>query len=155
MSKSSPEQRLQELGITLPLPPKPLGSYVPCVKTGPLLYVSGQLPIDEGKMIHPGLLGRDVSLEEGAHAARIATVNALAIVKDAFGGLDVVRRVVRVAGHVAAVPTFTDYPQVVNGASDFLVDVFGERGRHARVALGAPSLPAGACVELEILFESR
>lgn len=155
MSESSPEQRLQELGITLPPPPKPLGSYVPCVKTGPLLYVSGQLPIEEGKLVHPGILGRDVSPEEGAHSARIAALNALAIVKDALGGLDFVQRVIRVAGHVAAVPTFTDHPQVVNGASDFLVDVFGERGRHARVALGAASLPAGACVELEILFESR
>jgi enamine deaminase RidA (YjgF/YER057c/UK114 family) len=154
MSAHTPEQRLAALGITLPPPPKPLGAYVPWVRSGSLLYVSGQLPIREGKMAHPGLLGQEVSVEEGALCARIAAINALAIAREALDSLTAVRRVVRVAGHVAATPSFTGHPQVVNGASDLLADVFGERGRHARVAIGAPSLPGGACVELEILFEA-
>ncbi len=154
MSARTPEQKLEALGITLPPPPKPLGAYVPWVRSGSLLYVSGQLPIQEGKMAHPGLLGQEVSVEEGALCARIAAINALAIAREALGTLTAVRRVVRVAGHVAAAPSFTGHPQVVNGASDLLAEVFGERGRHARVAVGAPSLPGGACVELEILFEA-
>jgi enamine deaminase RidA (YjgF/YER057c/UK114 family) len=150
----TPEQRLEELGITLPPPPRPLGAYIPWVRTGSLLYVSGQLPLQEGKMVHPGLLGREVSAEEGAACARIAAINALAIAKESLGGLGAVRQVVRVAGYVAATDSFTGHSQVVNGASDLLAEVFGDRGRHARVAIGSPSLPACACVELEILFES-
>jgi enamine deaminase RidA (YjgF/YER057c/UK114 family) len=155
MSERSPEQRLEDLGVRLPPPPKPLGSYLPWVRTGNLLYVSGQLPLAGGRLLHPGRLGEGVTVEQGAACARQAAVNALAIAKEALGSLDRVRRVVRVAGHVAAPSSFTGHPQVVNGASDFLAEVFGERGRHARVALGSPSLPAGACVELEILFEAE
>ena len=153
MSAESPSRRLASLGITLPLPPKPLASYVPWVRTGSLLYVSGQLPFVDGKIVHPGIVPDAVTVEQGAACARIAAINALAIAQDALGTLDAVSRVVRVAGYVAASPAFTAHPQVVNGASDLLVEVFGERGRHARVALGAPSLPANACVELEILLE--
>ncbi len=153
MSAESPSRRLASLGITLPPPPKPLASYVPWVRTGALLYVSGQLPFIDGKIVHPGVIPDAVTVEQGAACARIAAINALAIAQDALGTLDAVSRVVRVAGHVAASPAFTAHPQVVNGASDLLVAVFGERGRHARVALGAPSLPASACVELEILLE--
>jgi enamine deaminase RidA (YjgF/YER057c/UK114 family) len=154
MRGHTPEQRLEALGITLPPPPKPLGAYVPWVRSGSLLYVSGQLPIQEGRMAHPGLLGQEVSVEEGALCARTAAINALAIAKEALGSLSAVRRVVRVAGYVAATPSFTAHPQVVNGASDLLGEIFGAGGRHARVAVGAPSLPGGACVELEILFET-
>ena len=153
MSAESPSRRLASLGITLPPPPKPLASYVPWVRTGSLLYVSGQLPFVGGKLVHPGIIPDAVTVEQGAACARIAVINALAIAQDALGTLDAVSRVVRVAGYVAASPAFTAHPQVVNGASDLLVEVFGERGRHARVALGAPSLPANACVELEILLE--
>jgi enamine deaminase RidA (YjgF/YER057c/UK114 family) len=123
------------------------------VRTGALLYLAGQLPFVDGKILHPGIVPDAVTVEQGAACARIAAINALAIVNDALGTLDAVSRVVRVAGHVAASPAFSAHPLVVNGASDLLVEVFGARGRHARVALGAPSLPAGACVELEILLE--
>jgi len=153
MSAESPSRRLASLGITLPPPPKPLASYVPWVRTGSFLYLAGQLPFVDGKIVHPGIVPDAVTVEQGAACARIATINALAIAQDALGTLDAVSRVVRVAGYVAANPAFTAHPQVVNGASDLLVEVFGERGRHARVALGAPSLPANACVELEILLE--
>lgn len=155
MSERTPEQRLEAMGVTLPPPPKPLASYLPCVRTGNLLFVSGQLPLADGEILHPGRVGEGVTLEQAAACARLAAINALAIVRGELGTLDHVRRVVRVAGHVAAPGSFTGHPQVVNGASDFLAEVFGERGRHARVALGAPSLPANACVELEILFEAE
>ena len=153
MPDESPARRLAALGITLPPPPKPLAAYVPWVRTGSLLYLSGQLPMVDGRIRHPGIIPDAVTPEQGAECARIAAINALAVASDALGGLDAISRVVRVAGHVAAAASFTAYPQVVNGASELLVAVFGERGRHARVALGAPSLPANACVELEILLE--
>lgn len=153
MTDESPSHRLAALGITLPPPPKPLASYVPWVRTGSLLYLSGQLPMVDGRILHPGIIPDAVTPEQGAACARIAAINALAIANAALGSLDAVSRVVRLAGHVAAPSSFTGHPQVVNGASDLLVAVFGERGRHARVALGAPSLPANACVELEILLE--
>jgi len=155
MTERTPEQRLEALGVRLPPPPKPLAAYLPCVRTGNLLFVSGQLPLAEGRILHPGRVGEAVTLEQGAACARLAAMNALAIVREALGSLDRVRRVVRLAGHVAAPSSFTAHPQVVNGASDFLAEVFGGRGRHARVALGASSLPANACVELEILFEAE
>jgi enamine deaminase RidA (YjgF/YER057c/UK114 family) len=155
MSERTPEQRLEDLGVRLPPPPESLGSYLPWVRTGNLLYVSGQLPLAGGRLLHPGRVGEGVTVEQGAACARQAAVNALAIAREALGDLGRVRRVVRLAGHVAAPSSFTGHPQVVNGASDLLAEVFGERGRHARVALGAPSLPAGACVELEILFEAE
>jgi len=153
MTDESPSRRLAALGITLPPPPKPLASYVPWVRTGSLLYLSGQLPMVDGRILHPGIIPDAVTPEQGAACARIAAINALAVANAALGSLDAVSRVVRLAGHVAATSSFTGHPQVVNGASDLLVAVFGERGRHARVALGAPSLPANACVELEILLE--
>ncbi len=153
MTDERPSSRLAALGLTLPAPPAPLASYVPWVRTGSLLYISGQLPMVEGSVRHPGIIPDAVTPEQGAECARIAALNALAVASGALGGLDGVSRVVRLAGHVAAAASFTAYPQVVNGASDLLVAVFGERGRHVRVALGAPSLPANACVELEILLE--
>ena len=154
MSGQTPEQRLEALGVQLPPPPRPLASYVPFMRTGNLLFISGQLPFEEGEMVHPGQVGEGVTAEQAARCARIAAINALAIAKDALGSLDRIKRIVRLAGHVAAGPGFTDHPKVINGASDFLGEVFGERGQHARVALGAPSLPANACVELEIILET-
>lgn len=155
MTVKTPEQQLETLGVVLPPPPKPLASYVPWVRTGSLLFVSGQLPMTGGAILHPGRVGEGVTPEQAADCARVAAVNALAVAREALGSLDRVRRVVRLAGHVAAPSSFTEHPRVVNGASDFLLQVFGERGRHARVAVGAPSLPANACVELEILFEAE
>ncbi|OGP86461.1 MAG: hypothetical protein A2Y95_08485 [Deltaproteobacteria bacterium RBG_13_65_10] len=154
MAAPSFEQRLASLGLALPAPPTPLGAYVPWVRAGSLLYLSGQLPMRDGRIVHPGRVGEEITVAQGAECARIATLNALAIVRAALGSLDAVARVVRLAGHVAAPTSFTAHPQVLNGASELLVEIFGEAGRHARVALGAPSLPANACVELELLFEA-
>lgn len=150
-----PEDKLQALGISLPPASPPLGSYVPWVRTGDLIYLSGILPLVEGKILSPGRLGESVTTAEGVAAARRAAVNALAVLKAAVGSLENVSRIVRLTGHVASSPAFSEQPEILNGASDLLVDVFGERGRHTRVAVGAASLPRGACVEIDLIIEVR
>lgn len=151
----SAEQRLVDLGITLPAPPAAAGLYAPVMRTGPLLYVSGQLPLRDGQPVSRGHCGQNVSLEEGAELARVCTLNALALVREHLGTLDRVSKVVRVGGFVASAPGFIAQPQVINGASQLLVDIFGEAGRHARVAVGVAELPLGVPVEVEYLFEVR
>lgn len=148
----SAEAKLKELGIELPAPPTPAGLYSPCVRTGSALYVSGQIPSKDGR-IPSGYVGREVSIEEAAGHARQCAINALAIVRGELGSLDHVKRAVRVAGYVASAPGFTDHPAVVNGASQLLLDVFGDAGRHARIAIGVAELPRGVPVEVEFLFE--
>lgn len=146
-------QRLRDLAIALPAAAKPVANYVPWVRTGNLLFISGQLPLQDGAVLHKGLLGQDVALDAGKDAARQAAINILAQVQAACGTVDSVRRVVKITGFVACAPTFTDHPQVVNGASDLLAEVFGEAGRHARAAVGVASLPLNACVEVEAVIE--
>ena len=145
------EDKLKSLGLQLPEAPKPVATYVPAVKTGSLLFLSGVLPMQNGQLAFVGKLGRDLSLAEGAEAAKIAILNALAIAKQELGSLDRITRVVKVVGHVASAEGFTDQPQVLNGASDLLVAIFGEAGRHARVAIGAAELPRRAAVEIEVI----
>lgn len=149
----SVSDRLTELGITLPPPPKPVAAYVPAVRTGNLLYISGQLPTEDGRLLYPGVVPDEVSPEDAAGAARAAALNALAVARAELGSLDRVRRVVRVTGHVASAPGFGGQPAVINGASDLLFEIFGEAGRHSRAALGAVALPLGACVEVELILE--
>jgi enamine deaminase RidA (YjgF/YER057c/UK114 family) len=149
----SVEERLSQLGVTIPEVAAPLASYVPAVRTGNLVYTSGQLPTAEGRLQFEGLAGRDVSLDDAVRAARLACINALAAVKSITGDLEKVVRVVRVTGYVASEDGFTSQPQVVNGASDFLLDVFGERGKHARTAVGVAMLPRNSPVEIELLVE--
>jgi len=149
------DDTLSSLGITLPAPPKPVASYVPAVLAGDLLFLSGILPFRDGQVAVTGKLGQDVTVERGAEAARLALLNALAVVKQELGSLDRVRRIVRVVGHVASAAGFVQQPAVINGASDLLVQVFGEAGRHARVALGAAELPLHAAIELELLVQVR
>jgi enamine deaminase RidA (YjgF/YER057c/UK114 family) len=148
------EQRLVELGITLPEVPAPAGLYAPCVQTGPLVFVSGQIPTQDGAVIRHGRCGESVSVDEAAELARVCTLNALAIVRQHLGTLDRVSRVVRVAGYVASGGGFIEHPRVVNGASQLLLDIFGEAGRHARIAIGVSELPQGVPVEVEFLFEA-
>lgn len=146
-------EKLAKLGVVLPPPPRPVGSYLPAVQAGPWLYVSGMLPLQDGKVLFPGLLGRDVSTEEGALAARQAVLNALAVIADAVGSLGTIERVVRLTGYVASAADFYQQPAVLNGASDLLADLFGERGKHSRVAVGVAALPLRAPVELELLVQ--
>ncbi|HET8761624.1 MAG TPA: RidA family protein [Nitrospiria bacterium] len=147
------EDRLRGLGLELPPAPKPVASYVPAVRSGNLLFLSGILPMKDGKPGWTGKLGRELTVEQGAEAARLACLNALAVVKAELGSLDAVTRIVRLGGHVASADGFTQQPAVVNGASDLLVAIFGDAGRHARLALGAAELPLGAAIELELIVE--
>lgn len=145
--------RLTELGITLPATAKPLAIYQPAVRSGELIFVSGQLPTREGVVVHPGRLGDGVTVEQAKEAAGVAALNVLAAVNDLVGSLEGLR-VVRLVGYVACTPDFDQHPAVVNGASELLRDIFGEElGVGVRLALGVASLPARAPVEIEVLFE--
>jgi enamine deaminase RidA (YjgF/YER057c/UK114 family) len=144
--------RLGQLGIALPQVVAPLASYVPAVRTGNLVYTSGQLPIDGGKLARTGKVGADVSPEEGKALARICALNALAAVGSVVG-IDKVTRVVKVVGFVASAPGFNGQPSVVNGASDLFAEVFGDNGAHARSAVGVAELPLDAPVEVELIVE--
>jgi enamine deaminase RidA (YjgF/YER057c/UK114 family) len=145
------EEKLKALGLELPEAPKPVATYVPAVQAGNLLFLSGVLPMRSGQLAFAGKLGRDLTVSQGVEAAQVAILNALAIVKHELGSLDRISRVVKVVGHVASAEGFTDQPQVLNGASDLLVAIFGDRGRHARVAIGAAELPRRAAVEIEVI----
>jgi len=149
----TPEERLKELGIDLPQPVAPVAAYIPCVRTGNLVYVSGQVPAVAGELPWKGRLGDEVSFADGVAAARQCAVNILAALKAELGELSRVRRVVRVGGFVASTPDFTDQPKVINGASELFGEVFGEAGKHARAAVGVAALPLGVPVEVEALVE--
>jgi enamine deaminase RidA (YjgF/YER057c/UK114 family) len=147
------ESRINELKLSLPDVPKPVASYIPAKQTGNLVFTAGQLPMLNGELISKGLLGQDVEIEEANKAARICTLNALAAIKGVIGDLDRIKQIVRVVGYVASVPTFTQQPAVVNGASELLLEVFGENGKHARSAVGMAVLPLNASVEIELTVE--
>lgn len=147
------EQKLAELGITLPTPVAPLANYVPVVRTGNLLMVSGQLSIDGAGKLMTGKLGGGVDIETGRAAARLCAINILAQVKAAIGDLDKVVRVVKLVGFVNSTPDFADQPKVMNGCSDLFVEVLGDKGRHARSAVGIAALPFDAAVEVEAIIE--
>jgi len=150
----SAEARIKQLGITLPPPPKPLGNYVPGVRVGSLLFLSGHGPIRmEGRETPRGKVGREFSLEDGYKAAREVGINLLGSARALLGSLDKVKRVVKVLGMVNSAEGFGDQPKVINGCSDLMVEVFGESGRHARSAVGMAELPQGIPVEIEMILE--
>ncbi|WP_298814289.1 RidA family protein [uncultured Roseibium sp.] len=150
---STIETRLADLGVTLPEAAAPAANYVPFVKTGNQLFVSGQLPMSAGKIEVTGKLGDGLGVDEGKHAAKLCAINLLAQAKAATGDLEKVVRLVKIVGFVNSTGEFADQPQVINGASDFLVEAMGDKGRHARSAVSAASLPFGAAVEIEAIFE--
>lgn len=149
------EQKLADLGFPLPAVAKPVAAYVPSVVTGNLCFTSGQLPFVDGALPKAGKVGRDVTAEEAKDLARLCALNALAALKLSIGDLDRVTRIVKVVGFVSVVPEFTAIPGVINGASEFLGEVFGEVGSHARSAVGVPALPLDSAVELEIIAEFK
>lgn len=151
----TPEEKLKTLGIELPEVPKPLGSYVPFVKIGNLVYLSGMLPLRGGKLTKSGRVGDSVSLEEASEAARTTAINALAVLKSAVGSLDKVRRCVRIEGYVASAQDYTDQPKVLNGTSNLIFEVFGEAGLHTRTAIGVNILPLNSPVEISFIFEVK
>ena len=152
-AEETPEDRLVELGITLPEVSPSIANYVGVVQTGNLLFLSGHIPRDAAGAFLTGRLGSNMDVEAGYEAARLAGIALLATLKDHLGELDRVKRVVKVFGMVNATPEFTSHSQVINGCSDLMVEVFGEKGRHARAASGFSSLPVGACVEIEMIVE--
>ena len=147
------EESLLLKGLKLPEIPKPVAAYIPAKQTGNLVFTAGQLPMVNGELISKGLLGQDVDIDEANKAARICTLNALAAIKSVIGDLDRIKEIVRVVGYVASVPTFTQQPAVVNGASELLLEIFGENGKHARSAVGMAVLPLNASVEIELTVE--
>ena len=147
----SAEQRVTALDLTLPMPPKPVATYVPSVQVGDLLFISGMVPSREGQIVFQGKMGRELSKEEGYEAAKVSLLNALATIRQAAGSLDRVKQIVRMTGYVASHEGFREQPYVINGASDLLVAIFGETGRHARVAVGVAELPLGVPVEIEMI----
>ena len=148
-----PEARLAALGLALPPVAAPVAAYVPAVRSGPYVYTAGQLPLADGKLPQTGKVGAQVSVDDAAALARICALNALAAVASVAGGLSAVTRIVKVTGFVASDPSFTGQPLVVNGASELLLEVFGEAGRHARSAVGVAVLPLDAPVEVELIAE--
>ena len=149
------ESKLAELNLTLPQPASAAGNYLPAKAAGGLLYLSGALPFVEGQVKFPGKLGAGVTIEQGQEAARICTLNLLAAIKANAGSLDRVAQVVSIRGYVNCAPDFTEQPAVINGASDLLVQIFGDPGRHARAAVGVSGLPKGAAVEIEMVVQLR
>ena len=147
------EKRLADLGIVIPAAAAPAANYVPFVRSGNLLFPSGQLPIKDGKLAATGLLGRDLDTAAGQEAARLCAINVLAQAKAALGDLEKIRRLVKINVYVASSPNFTEQHLVGNGASDLFAKVLGERGKHARVAVGMAALPLNAAVEIEAILE--
>ncbi|USN99169.1 MAG: RidA family protein [Phycisphaeraceae bacterium] len=149
----TPTERLAALGLTLPPPPKPVAAYVPWVRTGRLVFISGQIPVQAGALMASGCIPDPVPVELAVACARQCALNAVAVAAEAAGGLDRIARIVRVGCFVASAPGFTDQPKVANGASELLVELFGDSGRHARAAVGSVALPLGAPVEVEMTVE--
>jgi enamine deaminase RidA (YjgF/YER057c/UK114 family) len=149
------ESRLKEMGLVLPATPPPQAKYVPAVRAGDLVFVSGMGPLKDGRITFVGRVGAELSEQDGYDCARLCALNALAAAKSVVGSLDRVVRVVQLRGFVNSAPGFDRQPEVVNGASELMIAVFGERGQHARAALGASSLPRNIAVELEVVLQVR
>jgi enamine deaminase RidA (YjgF/YER057c/UK114 family) len=147
------EEKLTTLNIILPTPPKPAGSYIPVVKTGNLLFVSGQIPMKEGKIVFQGKVPTNVSVEDAQKAAKLCIINALAQIKSELGSLEKISRIVRISGFVNSSQDFSEQPKVINAASDLLFEIFGENGKHSRIAVGVASLPLNSTVEIDLIAE--
>ena len=154
-SPQSPADRLAALGLSLPEVVAPLAAYVPAVRVGNMVYTAGQLPVVAGQLVATGKVGAQVGAAEASALARTCALNALAAAASVSGGLDGIKRIVKLTGFVASAPDFTGQPQVVNGASELLLEIFGEAGRHARSAVGTAVLPLDAPVEVELVAEAR
>ena len=146
------EQKIESLGIKLPTPPTPAGSYVPVVRTGNLLYISGQIPMEDGKVVFSGKVS-DENLETAQKSARMCAINILAQLKREIGDLEKVSKIVRLSGFVNSVPGFSQHPKVINSASDLFFEIFGEKGKHSRIAVGVASLPLDSMTEIDAIVE--
>ena len=149
------EEKINQLGFTLPIAPKPLASYVPAVRTGDLVFTAGQLPIKDGSLAFKGKLGKDLSEDEGKKAAQVCALNCLSVIKNEIGNLDNIEKIIKLTVFVSSAEGFINHPQVANGASDLLRDVFGENGKHVRSAVGVAALPLNAPVEIEMICKLK
>lgn len=147
------DEKLKQLNIILPTPPKPAGSYVPVVTSGNLAFVSGQIPMQDGKVIYTGKVPLEKSVEEAQKAARLCAINILAQLKANLGSLDKITKIVRVSGFVNCTPEFSEQPKVINAASDLFFEIFGEKAKHSRIAVGVSSLPLNSTVEIDMIAE--
>ncbi len=147
------EEKLKSLGIILPVPPKPAGSYIPVVITGNLAFVSGQIPIQDGKVAFTGKVPTEKTIEDAQSAARICAINILAQLKANLGSLDRITKIVRVSGFVNSTGDFTEHPKIINAASDLFFEIFGDKGKHSRIAVGVSSLPLNSTVEIDMIVE--
>jgi len=147
------EEGLKSLGISLPSPPKPAGAYIPVVVSNSLAFVSGQIPIQDDKVVYSGKVPTEQPLEEAQKAAKLCAINALAELKAELGNLDKIKKIVKLSGFVNSAPEFSEHSNVINGASDFLVELFGKKGKHSRIAIGVNSLPLDSTVELDLIVE--
>jgi enamine deaminase RidA (YjgF/YER057c/UK114 family) len=154
-TRTQPSSRMADSRIVLPPPPAPVGSYIPAVRFGKTIRTTGQLPFVEGELVATGTVGREVDVPAATNAARVAALNAVAAAADAAGGVDNIARVLALTGFIACESGFAEHPAVMNGASDLMIDVFGEGGRHVRTNVSAPALPLGSPVEIELLVECR
>ncbi len=146
------EGKIKDLGIELPVPPTPAGSYIPVVKTGNLLFISGQIPMESGKVVFTGKVS-DENLEVAQKSARMCAINIVAQIKREIGDLDKVTKIVRLSGFVNSYPEFTQHPKVINAASDLIFEIFGDKGKHSRIAVGVASLPLGSMTEIDAIIE--
>ncbi|MCF8267726.1 MAG: RidA family protein [Ignavibacteriales bacterium] len=146
-------ERLKELGIEIPEAPKPLAAYVPALRTGNYVFTAGQLPLKNGELLYSGKVGRDITAEDAVKAAEICAINCLSAVKTAIGDLNKIKQIVKIVAFVASAEGFTAQPAVANGASELMLKIFGESGKHARSAVGVAELPRGASVEIEMIVE--
>lgn len=149
------EEKLKELGIEIPEAPKPLASYIPAAISGNLVFTAGQVPLENGKLNYTGLTGKDISIEDAQKAAKVCAINCLSVIKSAIGDLNRIERILKLTVFVASADGFVDQPKVANGASDFIVEVFGEKGKHVRSAVGVSGLPINAPVEIEMIVEMK
>lgn len=147
--------RIHQLGLSLPDSVHPIASYVPATISGSFVFTSGQLPLIMGKIIDPGILNKDSDIEKGKAAARVCVLNGLSAIRNLIGDLDKISKIIKVVGYVASDPSFVNQPAVVNGASDLILDIFGENGRHARTSIGVASLPLNSPVEIEMIVEFK
>jgi len=147
------DEKLKSLGITLPVPPKPAGSYIPVVISGNLAFVSGQIPMQDGKVAFTGKVPTEKTVEDAQSAARICAINILAQLKANLGSLDRISKIVRVSGFVNSASDFTEHPKIINAASDLFFEIFGEKGKHSRIAVGVSSLPLNSTVEIDMIAE--
>ena len=147
------EDKLKQLNITLPTPPKPAGSYIPVVISGNLAFVSGQIPMQDGKVLYTGKVPSEKSIEEAQSAAKLCAINLLAQLKANLGSLDKITKILRVSGFVNCTPEFSEQPKIINAASDLFFEIFGEKGKHSRIAVGVSSLPLNSTVEIDMIVE--